>query len=78
MESLERNNTFVTSPVAIRFTEKRLISELIYVGIAEKGRLFAIGFFAEKGSRDLTNYKGIVELIREKNDSCAQNATRNS
>ena len=78
MENLGRNNIFVTLPVAIKFTEKHLISEPIYVGIVEKGHLFAIGYFAEKDLRDPTNYKGIVELIREKKDSCAQNATRNS
>lgn len=78
MENHGKNNTFAIFPAVTKSTEKHLIYVLIYDGIAENDHLFVTGYFAAKDSRVPTSSKDTEELTQERNDSCAQNATRNS
>ena len=78
MENHGKNNTFAIFPAVTKSTEKHLIYVLIYDGIAENDHLFATGYFAGKDSRVPTSSKDTEELTLERNDSCAQNVTRNS
>ena len=77
MENRERSNTFAIFRDATKYTEKLHTCEHIYVGTAENGLLFAIGFSAENDLLVPTSFKGTEEHIPEKSDSCAPNATRN-
>lgn len=60
----KRSNIYVIFLVVIRFMEKHLIFELIFVGTLVKGLLYATGYFVVKGLLVLMNYRDTEEHIQ--------------
>lgn len=73
---MAESSIFVIFPAAVKFMGRRRIYEHTFAGIRESGHLYVIGCFAGKDSHAPTNYSGIGELTREKNDLLVRNVGR--
>lgn len=74
----KRNSTSVILKVVERSMGRHPICGHIYVGILEKGLLYATGYFAEKDLPGVTSYRGIEEPTQVKNVSSVRNVQRDS
>ena len=75
---MAKKSIFVTFRVVERFMGRHPISELIFVGIQGKDRLFAIGCSVTSDLRDLTNFSGTDEPTQGKRNLLANNVENGS
>lgn len=73
---MAESNIFVIFRDAVKFMGRRRICEHTFAGIRASGHLYVIGCFAAKDSRAPTNYRGIGEPTRAKNDFLVRSVGR--